>query len=49
MKNHPLAPRPLTAGDGVRLSIFGEKLKEGQAYEEAISCRSDDAGWPSLG
>ena len=40
--------RPLPAWDGVSLSIFGKKLKEGRRYEEAISCLSDDAGWLCL-
>jgi hypothetical protein len=39
-----------TACDGVIISIFGKKLKEGRWHEEAISFRSDDdAGWLCLG
>ena len=37
-----------TAYGGLSHSIFGKKLKEGRWYEEAISYRSDDAGWLGL-
>jgi hypothetical protein len=44
-----ICTRPLTAWDGVSLSIFGKKLKKGRQYEKAISCLSDDAGRLCLG